>query len=140
MIDYRQTRPEKRAWGELFRTTGWNEEYSLDDGQLHGALEHSWYQVSAYDGERLVGYARVISDGILHALIVEVIVAPEYQGRGIGSHMVADVVERCLAANICDIQLFCARGQAGFYERHGFAARPGEAPGMQYAGTRDRSS
>ena len=30
-----------------------------------------------------------------------------------------------------DIQLFCAKGKAGFYERFGFLPRPQDAPGME---------
>ncbi|MBZ8143824.1 GNAT family N-acetyltransferase, partial [Rubrivivax gelatinosus] len=36
------------------------------------------------------------------------------------------------AAGITDIQLFCAEGKTGFYERHGFVARAPSRPGMQY--------
>jgi len=63
------------------------EKYQLDADQLHQALQHSWYSVSAYDGDRLVGFGRAISDGMLHALIAEMIILPGYQGRGIGNHM-----------------------------------------------------
>lgn len=35
-------------------------------------------------------------------------------------------------AGIDDIQLFCAQGKSGFYLRNGFAARPADAPGMQF--------
>ncbi len=51
---------------------------------------------------------------------MDLIVRPDYQGRGIGSRILQELVERCRA-----------RGKAGFYERHGFAARPADAPGMQ---------
>jgi predicted N-acetyltransferase YhbS len=58
-------------------------------------------------------------------------VLPEYQGQGIGFGLLRELVARCRGAGIRDIQLFCARGQAGFYERQGFQARPEDAPGMQ---------
>ncbi|UCH11299.1 MAG: GNAT family N-acetyltransferase [Fidelibacterota bacterium] len=123
--------PDRDTFFTLFETTGWNEEYRLDADQLYTALQHSWTSVSAYDGNRLAGFGRVVSDGILHALIVDLIVQPEYQGQSIGSTLLRELVARCRGAGIRDIQLFCAPGQAGFYEEHGFQVRPEEAPGMQ---------
>jgi GNAT superfamily N-acetyltransferase len=67
-------------------------------------------------------------------MIYEMIVAPEYQGRGIGAQILDQLLHRCREAGIHDIQLFCARGKRGFYEKYGFVARPDDAPGMQYAG------
>jgi GNAT superfamily N-acetyltransferase len=124
--------PEPGQFYDLFQTTGWNDEYRLSAGKLALALSYSWYALSAYEGERLVGFGRVISDGVLHALIVEMIVLPEYQGRGIGGHILESMVARCRDAHITDIQLFCARGKAEFYRKHGFVPRPDDAPGMQY--------
>ena len=49
---------------------------------------------------------------------------PAYQGQGIGSRILADLVERCRSHGIYDIQLFCAKGKAGFYEKYGFESRP----------------
>lgn len=123
--------PDREAFFALFESTGWNEEYQLEAEQLHAALRQSWTMVSAYDGERLVGFGRIISDGILHAMIVDLIVSAEYQGRGIGAMLLGELVARCQGAGVRDVQLFCARGQAAFYERQGFQVRPTDAPGMQ---------
>ncbi len=131
-ITYQQSLPDKVQFAALFETTGWNNEYHRQPQELYEALPKSWHAVSAYDGERLVGFGRVISDGILHAFIVEMIVVPDHQGKGIGSAILTDLLSRCRSAGIRDIQLFCAKGKAGFYEKHGFAARPDDAPGMQF--------
>ena len=116
----------------LFLSTGWNAEYALSQQELSSALCRSWYVVSAYEDERLVGFGRVVSDGILHAMIYDLIVEPGVQERGIGSQVLEKLVEKCLEANIRDIQLFSARGKAGFNEKRGFMSRPSDAPGMEY--------
>jgi len=59
------------------------------------------------------------------------IVDPEFRGRGIGSGILRKIIDRCRAERIRDVQLFAATGREGFYLRHGFTARPGNAPGMQ---------
>lgn len=38
----------------------------------------------AYDGDKLVGMARAVTDGVRCATIFDVCVAPAYRGRGIG--------------------------------------------------------
>jgi len=124
--------PARDRFWILFHTTGWNKNYQLSPDELAQALRSSWYVLSAYDGKRLVGFGRLVSDGIIHAMIYELIVLPEYQGQGIGGKILEKLVKKCQDAGVRDIQLFCARGKREFYERRGFAARPNDAPGMQY--------
>jgi GNAT superfamily N-acetyltransferase len=134
-IRYNNTLPPRDQFYALFQTTGWNDEYRLPPADLEKAVQASWHLVCAYDGDTLVGFGRMMSDGILHAMIYEMIVAPAYQGQGIGTHILKQLVARCQTAGVRDIQLFCARGKRLFYERNGFVARPDEAPGMQYRPT-----
>lgn len=129
-ITYNHTRPDKDQFFHLYESTGWNERYQLTADEVYHALDATWHSISAYDGERLVGFGRVIGDGILHALITEMIILPEYQGQGIGRVIMIDLIAKCKQHEIRDIQLFCARGKVGFYEKFGFEKRPDEAPGM----------
>jgi len=131
-IDFRTEMPSQEQFWDLFQTTGWNDTYHLSPQELFQAVSANWFAVSAFNGERLVGFGRVVSDGVVHAMIYEMIVLPEYQGQGIGKQILRLIVQKCLEANIRDIQLFCARGKRSFYEKFGFAARPDDAPGMQY--------
>ena len=129
-MELRESLPGADEYLALFETTGWNRDYCLTAEELHNALRHSWYLVTAYDHDRLVASGRVISDGVFHALIVDVIVSPEYQARGLGSSIMRRLLERCKSGSIRDVQLFCARGKAPFYGRLGFVPRPEDAPGM----------
>ena len=131
-IDFRSEIPGKDQVWELFQTTGWNEKYGLLSADLLRALHASWYMLCAYEGDRLVGFGRLVSDGVLHAMIYELIVLPEYQGQGIGGELLERLVETCQGAGVRDIQLFCAKWKREFYEKRGFKARPDDAPGMQY--------
>ena len=96
------------------------------------ALHSSWYLLGAYDGERLVGFGRLVGDEVLHAMIYEMIVLPGYQGQGIGGQILEKLVGKCQEAGVRDIQLFCATRKQAFYEKRRFVARPEDAPGMQY--------
>ncbi len=131
-IIYEINYPKEKDFFKLFESTGWNEEYHLNTDELYSSLSKSYYTVSAYDREKLIGFGRIVSDGILHAMIYEMIVYPEYQRKGIGAKILEMLVQKCLSDNIRDIQLFCAKGKRAFYEKHGFTARPDDAPGMEY--------
>jgi ribosomal protein S18 acetylase RimI-like enzyme len=130
-IVYDNNLPDKDGYFELFETTGWNLDYRVDADQLLEVIRNSWYHISAYDGDKLVGFGRMLSDGLLHAVIFDVIVHPDCQGRGIGLYIMNDLVEKCRAHKIRDIQLFCARGKVDFYQGCGFVNRPDDGPGME---------
>ncbi|MBN2172612.1 MAG: GNAT family N-acetyltransferase [Bacteroidales bacterium] len=123
--------PDKVLFYSLFETTGWNDQYQLNADELMIALKNSWYMISAYDGDRLVGFGRMICDGVVHALILDLIVLPDYRNQGIGGQILDKLVKKCRQHQIRDIQLFCAKGYTGFYENLGFKKRPDEAPGME---------
>ena len=124
--------PEKDLYWDLFQTTGWNEEYRFSRDELGRSLENSWHAVSVYNRRQLIGFGKVISDGVHHALIADLIVHTEFRGRGIGSEIMERLVKRCREENIRDIQLFAARGKFSFYEKLGFKKRDEDAPGMEY--------
>lgn len=131
-IRFDESPPSRDQFRRLFDTTGWNDEYHATSEELARALANSQCTVAAYASDELVGFGRVVSDGVLHAMIYDLIVAPAVKSQGIGSAILRKLVERCLADGIRDIQLFCAEGQSGFYETQGFERRPADAPGMQY--------
>jgi GNAT superfamily N-acetyltransferase len=123
--------PDKNEYFSLFVTTGWNEDYKASPDDLERTNQNSWLTISAYDENRLVGFGRVVTDFVLHAMIFDMIVLPDHQGQGIGTMILNTLVKRCKERGIRDIQLFCAKGKREFYELNGFEVRPEDAPGMQ---------
>ena len=125
--------PSAKDYWELFQTTGWNDEYRLTAADLHQSLLASWHVSAVYEeGGRLVGFGRLVSDGVLHAMVYELMVAPDHQNLGIGTKILTGLVRVCIDHAIRDIQLFCANGKREFYEKRGFVSRPENAPGMQF--------
>jgi GNAT superfamily N-acetyltransferase len=131
-IEYTNNIPSTDQYFALFETTGWNREYLVRSDELARAVANSQYVVTAYDGEKLIGFGRVVTDGVLHAMLYDMIVHPDYQGRGIGTNILGMLVKWCNEMHIRDVQLFCARGKSAFYGKSGFNPRPGDAPGMSY--------
>jgi len=121
-IEYRETHEiDLDQLAELLRSAGWNEradDRSLLERQVSGAR----YVISAWDGPRLVGFVRAISDGATNAYVSTVVVLPGYQGRGVGREMMT----RLLAGKDgIRFVLHAARPEVkGFYEKLGFSEAP----------------
>jgi N-acetylglutamate synthase-like GNAT family acetyltransferase len=130
-IEYRDEIPDADLFFLLYRTTEWDNKKKKQEQQLHEAIKSSWYMVSAYFQNQLIGCGRIISDGYLHAFITEMIIHPHYQRQGIGKEILNKLIWKCHNAGIMDIQLFCAKGKKEFYLKNGFDERPNDAPGMQ---------
>lgn len=130
-IVFEDTLPGINDYWDLFQTTGWNNEYNFSIQDLENAIRNSWFSCSIYDSNKLIGFGRVIADGVHHALIVDIIIHPEYQGKGLGSKLLERLIRKCKDNKIRDIQLFAAEDQFAFYEKFGFEKRPINAPGMQ---------
>ena len=105
--------PEKQV-NELFAALGWTE----FDGLLPELLLNSTYVVSAWDGARLVGMARVVSDRVYVSTLQQVGVHPDYQRQGLGS----ELVRRCVAqfAHTQFLLTIDDETNATFYDRFGF--------------------
>lgn len=138
MVRFTDAIPTTDNYYDLFLTTGWNEEYHFTKNDLEKAVKNSWYTVSVYDFDKLIGFGRLIADGVHHALIVDLIVHPDFRNNGIGSQILDRLVKRCKEHSIRDIQLFAAKNRFGFYEKFGFMKRPFDSPGMQLKNYRDK--
>jgi len=75
---------------------------------------NSQYSVSAFDGDKLVGVARAVSDKDKYANILNVAVNPEYQGMSIGRNIVLKLSE-IIEAEV--VVLNTHPGAVGFYNR-----------------------
>jgi len=91
------------------------------------ALENTIYSVSIYDEEKIVGYGRIIGDGIVFLYIHDVMVLPEYQGKGIGSLIMNKLLENIEKVKIqnSDLRVYlgASEGKEDFYRKFGFMTR-----------------
>lgn len=85
-----------------------------DVNKTKEAFLNSQYVVTAYDGKKLVGMARAVSDCDAYATILNVSVDPTYQGLSIGKKVVLKLSE---ITNADVIVLNTHPGAIGFYNR-----------------------
>ena len=97
---------------EVFESVEWRK----SEKNIVQAFQNSYY-ITAYDGEKLVGFKRAISDNCYYTNIFDVIVRPEYQGRGIGKNMMLMLKEKFSGTYFF---LTYTEGRKAFYEKCGF--------------------
>ena len=108
----------------------------LTEKQAQKALEGSLLTVTAYDGDKTIGMGRLVGDGAVICYIQDLIVIPEYQGKGVGSMLIESLIEYVKELQLPGTQmmldLMCAIGREEFYKKYGFISRPNEklGPGM----------
>jgi ribosomal protein S18 acetylase RimI-like enzyme len=81
--------------------------------------------VSAWQGGRLVGIGRATSDGVFRAVLWDVVVAEEHQGRGLGRRIVQALLASPPVAASERVYLMTTNS-SGFYERLGFSGEHGQ--------------
>src|ERR1700722_5988531 len=96
----------------------------FDNGRSPEALRLSFtrsqHVVFARDGARVVGMARLLSDGVCNAYLVDVWTASSHRRQGIGSRMVRLLTEQVPGQHI-GLQ---SDGAAEFYRALGFRPQP----------------
>ncbi len=58
------------------------------------ALDNTFYSVSVYDDDNIVGYGRLIGDTICFMYIQDIMVKPEFQNKKIGTLIMNKLLEK----------------------------------------------
>jgi N-acetylglutamate synthase-like GNAT family acetyltransferase len=95
----------------------WAIDRQIEDLQI--AIERSEPVVSAWEENKLVGFARATSDGVYRAMIFDVVVDPDYRRRGLGRKLVQTVLGHACMQRVEKIYLITTNQQS-FYEQLGF--------------------
>ena len=81
-----------------------------------------WGTVGAFNAaDQLIGWCAILSDGVRHAVLLDVIVHPAWQRRGIGKRLVRQAIDHCRAHGITIIHVDFRPENASFYKSCGFA-------------------
>jgi ribosomal protein S18 acetylase RimI-like enzyme len=77
--------------------------------------------IACYDGEELAGYVDSVSNGLTDAYIQDLIVSPDYQGKGIGTELMNRMIAALKNRDIFMISVIYGNAElSGFYKRFGF--------------------
>jgi ribosomal protein S18 acetylase RimI-like enzyme len=104
----------------LLRSVGWDLRAS-EPASLERALRTTTELATAWDGDRLIGTARSITDGAQNALIATVAVHPAYQGLGVGERMMHLLTD---GRDLVRFSLAATPGLEPWYRKLGFLPDP----------------
>jgi GNAT superfamily N-acetyltransferase len=109
---------EAHAISDLRASVGWDRQ----DEDFPAALRGYWATVSGFDSMgTLVAWCAVLSDGVRHAVLLDVIVHPAYQRQGVGRKLVATAIEHIQTQAISIIHVDFLPEYTSFYEKCGFS-------------------
>ena len=116
------TRWDTRVVADLYRAGGWWKD-EWDPAELTSLMRASFAFAIAHtaDSRQAVGMGRVISDGVSDAYIQDLVVIPEWRGKGVGKQILSALIAYCYAHRITWIGLIAEPGTMEFYTSMGFS-------------------
>ena len=118
---------------ELFESAGWGRP---DRKLVETSLKNSFATFEVRDGKKVIAMARLIGDGGMAFFLKDIIVLPEYQGKGVGKGLLTHI-EDYIRSQLKDgwwsyLQLMSAKNKEGFYLKCGYKAHPHENSGAGF--------
>lgn len=112
----------------------WGEGPSPEQTRL--AMEHTLFRISVFDGDKIIGMARMIGDMGLDYYIKDVVVRPEYQHKGIGKMMINELMkfvnDNGIGGTDIFVELCAVPDKMPFYEKLGFSANEAQRLKMMH--------
>jgi GNAT superfamily N-acetyltransferase len=126
-----QRSPTVEEYHRLRAAVGWG---NVNVQATEIGLRNSLFSVCVIHKDQVVGFGRVVGDGGVFFYIQDIVVLPQFQGKGLGKRIM-NAIMAYLESHVhrgAFIGLMAAKGVDGFYEKFGFSARPSEryGPGM----------
>jgi GNAT superfamily N-acetyltransferase len=116
---------------ELCDAVGWSRRPLR---KVKKAIEHSFLVASMWqvrgNKRRLIGFARATSDHAFNATIWDVVVHPDFQGKGLGKALMKYVLKKLRSEEISNVTLFADPHVLDFYRGMGFMSDPEGIKGM----------
>lgn len=104
------------AMADLRESVGWNRM----EKEYGNPLMTSFFHIAVYDDEQLVGFVDSVSNGVTDAYIQDLIVCPDYQGKGIGTDLMKKMIASLKEKHIYIISVIFEERLKPFYDRFGF--------------------
>jgi len=104
----------------LYEAVGWTA-YTRQPSSLAQAIASSTFVVTAWEGDRLVGLARCLSDEVAICYLQDVLVHPDFQGAGVGRQLMTSCLERFAAVRTHLLLTDDEPRQRAFYASLGYS-------------------
>jgi len=110
----------------LYQHEWWSVGRTLAD--VRAMLQHSdfVFGIVTPDTQQLLAFARVLTDRVFKALVLDVIVHPDYRSAGLGTFLMTHILGHPVLSRVRHVELYCLPERADFYQRQGFTSELGE--------------
>ena len=116
---------------ELCDAVGWSRRPLR---KVKKAIEYSFLVTTMWqvrgNKRRLIGFARATSDCAFNATIWDVVVHPDFQGKGLGKALMEYMLKKLRTEEISNVTLFADPHVVNFYQNLGFMPDPEGIKGM----------
>lgn len=113
---------------EVWESCSWG--WIPDESRMISIFDNRWKNLVLYCDEKPVGYAGLISDHNVYALLVDMMIMPDFQKKGLGKKLLEYVVELCKSEDIKVLKLISSEQGKKLYSSTGFDICPESSPGM----------
>ncbi len=124
MIKIKENNKDIKEFNYLYDSVGWG---AYDNSITKKALDNTFYSVSVYDDDKIIGYGRMIGDAICFLYIQDIMVIPEYQGKKIGTLIMNKLLEKIdqIKEENPNLRVYlgASKSKESFYEKFGFIKR-----------------
>ena len=125
MIEYKTVKEfTKEELQSLFLSVEWSSGHFPE--KLVLAMKGFSSVFSAYDGDKLIGMACAMDDGVMNAYLHYLLVDPAYQGQGVGRQLVAMVKQKY--KDYLRIAVIGYDEELSFYQNCGFVKSKDASP------------
>jgi GNAT superfamily N-acetyltransferase len=116
----------------FFENEWWSNGRTIEE--IRDIVAGSQVCVGCTDAEgRLASFARVVTDYVTFAVVLDVITRSDLRGCGLGARLMDEILTHPRLQRLRGIGLQCEEGLKGFYARWGFDDTPGRSVQMKRA-------
>ena len=123
-INLKENNKNVQEFNFLYNSVGWG---AYDENISKKALDNTFYSISIYEEDKIIGYGRLIGDNICFIYVHDVMVLPEYQSKKIGTLVMNKLLEKINEIKKENpnlrVYLGASKNKEKFYEKFGFIKR-----------------
>ncbi len=123
-INFKENNKNVQEFNLLYEAVGWG---AYEEKISKRALDNTFYSISIYDKDKIIGYGRLIGDSICFMYVQDVMVLPEYQSKKIGTFIMNKLLEKIKEVKKENpnlrVYVGASKNKSKFYEKFGFIKR-----------------
>ncbi len=123
-MEFKENNKNIEEFNLLYDSVGWG---AYDSKITKIALDNTFYSISVYENNQIIGYGRMVGDTICFLYIQDIMVMPEYQGKKIGTLVMNKLLDKVkeIKKENPDLRVYvgASKNREKFYEKFGFVKR-----------------